>query len=65
MENFIQTMFIHSINLMKTKTWKWPEYWTMQQKQDFLTQSLTYAEHNELFEQCNIIKKIQTKISKT
>ena len=60
LENFMMKLFVESIDLMGTNDWEWPDSWNTFKKLQFLKQSLNYAEKNELYEQCIIIKKIQS-----
>ena len=54
-KNFIDKLFIDSINIMKTDKWEWPNKWSDDRKEKFLDDSLSYAEKNEFYEQCAII----------
>jgi hypothetical protein len=63
-ENFINKLLIESINHMKTGDWEWPESWDTERKHRFLNQCLTYAEQNEFYEQCAIIRDVQKTINK-
>ena len=63
-ENFIDKLLITSINHMKTNSWEWPNDWDMERKQRFLTQCLQYAERNEFYEQCAIIRDVETKLNR-
>ena len=57
--NYVTQLFIRSINHMKTDDWVWPEHWDMEHKHKFLSESLKYAEEQELYEQCAIIRDVQ------
>lgn len=57
--NFIDKLFIESINLMSSEKWKWPAGWDTAKKNIFLSQSLSYAEKNEFYEQCSIIRDVK------
>ena len=61
-ENFIDKLLVTSINHMKTAEWSWPGHWDNDRKQRFLEQCLLYAEKNELYEQCAIIRDVQKTI---
>ena len=61
-ENFIDKLLVASINHMKTASWEWPNHWDAPRKQRFLEQCLSYAEKNELYEQCAIIRDVQKTI---
>ena len=63
-ENFINKLLIASINHMTTNDWEWPETWDTDRKLRFLDQCLKYAEQNEFYEQCAIIRDVQKTISK-
>jgi len=63
-ENFIDKLLVASINHMKTNEWEWPESWDLIRKQRFLTQCREYAEQNELYEQCAIIRDVEKEINK-
>jgi hypothetical protein len=54
--NFIERLFIESINVMATDKWEWPEHWDTERRLKFLNESLRFAEARELFEQCAIIR---------
>ncbi len=60
--NFVEALFVRSINHMKTADWEWPERWDTTRKQKFLDESLEYAEELELYEQCAIIRDVQKTI---
>jgi len=61
-ENFIDKLFIDSINIMKTEDWKWPSRWDTNKINKFLNDSLIYAETNEFYEQCSIIRDVKKTI---
>ena len=63
LENFINQLFIDSIDIMKTEEWEWPESWNMTRKIKFLDESLQYAEKRELYEQCAILRDVKKSIS--
>ena len=63
-ENFINRLFIHSINAMTGSEWKWPEAWNHERKLNFLEDSLKYDETKELYEQCSIIRDVKDQIEK-
>ena len=60
--NFVEVLFIRSINHMKTTDWEWPERWDNTRKQKFLDESLEHAKELELYEQCAIIRDVQETI---
>lgn len=60
--NYIQTLFIRSINVMSHDSWTWPSTWGIEEKNNFLQESLEYAEKLELYEQCAIIRDVQETI---
>jgi hypothetical protein len=62
-ENFIDKLLIQSINLMKGDKWSWPDAWDDARKKKFLQQCLTYAEENEFYEQCAIIRDVEKTIT--
>jgi protein-arginine kinase activator protein McsA len=64
LENYIQQVFIGSINIMKTDTWKWPDHWDEHRKLKFLNDSLNYASENEFWEQAAIIRDVKEEIEK-
>lgn len=64
MENFINQLFIESMNAMAGNDWKWPNTWNQEQKLNFLSEALKYGEQNELYEQCSIIKDVKDQIEK-
>ena len=57
--NFIERLFIESINVMSTDQWQWPEQWDRERRIKFLTEALRFAEQRELFEQCVIIRDVK------
>ena len=62
--NFVEQLFIRSINHMKTTDWQWPDNWDTARKNKFLEESLEYATELELYEQCAIIRDVQKTIKK-
>jgi protein-arginine kinase activator protein McsA len=61
-DNFVEQLFIRSINFMKTNNWEWPDAWDTKRQLEFLDDSLQYAEQNELYEQCAIIRDVKETI---
>jgi hypothetical protein len=57
--NFIERLFIESINIMATDKWEWPDQWNHERRLKFLNESLRFAEDRELFEQCVIIRDVK------
>ena len=57
--NFIEQLFIDSINIMATGEWEWPDAWDKSRRMRFLDESLRYAEERELYEQCAIIRDVK------
>jgi protein-arginine kinase activator protein McsA len=47
---------------MNTTKWEWPPKWDDERKVKFLNESLSYAEQNELYEQCAIIRDVKETI---
>jgi hypothetical protein len=62
-ENFINKLLITSINHMKSGSFEWPGSWDDARKKKFLHQCLTYAEENEFYEQCAIIRDVEKTIT--
>jgi hypothetical protein len=58
-QNFIEQLFIDSINIMATGEWEWPDNWDKPRRMRFLNESLHYAEERELYEQCAIIRDVK------
>jgi hypothetical protein len=58
-QNFIEQLFIDSINIMSTGEWEWPDTWDKPRRMRFLDESLRYAEERELYEQCAIIRDVK------
>jgi hypothetical protein len=58
-QNFIEQLFIDSINIMATGEWDWPDAWDKPRRMRFLNESLRYAEERELYEQCAIIRDVK------
>jgi len=63
-KNFIETLFVKSINIMATGKWEWPDQWNDDRKLRFLNDSLNYAKTNEFWEQAAIIRDVTEKINK-
>lgn len=63
-ENFINKLLITSINHMQTEDWIWPAQWDDTRKLSFLKQCMDYAEKNEFYEQCAIIRDVEKTINK-
>ena len=61
-KNFVEELFIRSINHMKTDDWDWPDKWDNVRKHNFLNESLQFAEQQEMYEQCAIIRDVQKTI---
>jgi len=55
-DNYIENIFIESINKMRTSEWSFPRHWDMVRKKAFLENSLMYATKNEYYEQCGVIR---------
>lgn len=62
--NFIERLFIESINIMATNQWDWPDHWDSERRLKFLNESLRFAEDRELFEQCAIIRDVKESLQK-
>jgi len=63
-KNFIDAIFLRSINIMATNKWEWPDTWTNNRKLQFLNDSLNYAKQNEFWEQAAIIRDVKEEIDK-
>ena len=63
-DNFINELLIRSINCMATKDWSWPPNWDSERKLIFLKQCMDFAEKNEFYEQCAIIRDVEKTINK-
>ena len=61
-QNFIEQLFIDSINVMSTGEWELPDAWDKQRRLHFLNESLRYATERELYEQCAIIRDVKESI---
>ena len=61
-ENFIEQLFVDSINVMATNDWEWPAQWDKERRLRFLNESLRYATDRELYEQCAIIRDVKESI---
>ena len=61
-KNFIEELFIDSINVMATGEWEWPEQWDKERRLGFLNESLRYATERELYEQCAIIRDVKESV---
>ena len=61
-KNFIEELFIDSINVMATNDWEWPEQWDKERRLRFLNESLRYATERELYEQCAIIRDVKESV---
>ena len=62
-QNFMQQLFIDSINVMATGEWEWPDTWDKQRRLRFLNESLHYATERELYEQCAIIRDVKEAVN--
>jgi len=62
-QNFMQQLFIDSINVMATGKWEWPDTWDKQRRLRFLNESLQYATERELYEQCAIIRDVKEAVN--
>lgn len=62
-QNFIEQLFIDSINIMATGDWEWPNTWDKQRRLRFLNESLHYATERELYEQCAIIRDVKEAVN--
>jgi hypothetical protein len=60
--NYIEVLFIESIDIMQYDSWDWPSTWGKEKKNEFLSESLEYATELELYEQCAIIRDVQKTI---
>jgi len=63
--NFIERLFVKSIDHMMTSEWQWPPDWDLQRKRIFLKHCLEYAEQREMFEQCIVIRDVGKEIEET
>ena len=61
-QNFIERLFIDSINVMATGEWEWPNSWDKERRLRFLNESLRYATERELYEQCAIIRDVKESV---
>lgn len=61
-QNFIERLFIDSINVMATNEWEWPDHWDKERRLRFLNESLRYATERELYEQCAIIRDVKESV---
>lgn len=61
-QNFIEKLFIDSINVMATGEWEWPDRWDKNRRLNFLEEALRYATDRELYEQCAIIRDVKESI---
>lgn len=61
-ENFIDKLLITSINHMKNDSWEWLSTWDLEKKYRFLNHCMKYAENNEFYEQCAIIRDVEQKL---
>ena len=64
LKNYIEKLFIGSINIMKTNEWEWPAEWESSRKLQFLNEALNYAKQNEFWEQAAIIRDVTETIKK-
>jgi len=61
-QNFIERLFIDSIDVMATGEWEWPDRWDKNRRLNFLNEALRYATEHELYEQCAIIRDVKESI---
>jgi hypothetical protein len=64
LRNYVDKIFIGSINVMRTDEWHWPPAWDTQHKLRFLNDSLNYAKQNEFWEQAAIIRDVTETVKK-
>jgi hypothetical protein len=62
--NFIERLFVESINVMATDKWDWPDHWDTERRVKFINESLRFAEDRELFEQCVILRDVKESLQK-
>jgi hypothetical protein len=62
--NFIERLFVESINIMATDKWDWPDHWDTERRMKFINESLRFAEDRELFEQCVILRDVKESLQK-
>jgi hypothetical protein len=62
--NFIERLFVESINVMATDKWDWPDHWDTERRMKFINESLRFAEDRELFEQCVILRDVKESLQK-
>lgn len=61
-ENYVNKLLIDSINAMSGSVYVWPADWNQSRKLKFLESCLDYAERNEFYEQCAIIRDVKKTI---
>jgi hypothetical protein len=61
-ENFIDKLFVTAINGLCSTKWDWPPGWDIERKRNFLKQCIEYAERQEWYEQCAIIRDVQKEL---
>ena len=62
--NFIERLFVESINIMATDKWDWSDHWDTERRMKFINESLRFAEDRELFEQCVILRDVKESLQK-
>lgn len=62
--NFIERLFVRSIDQMSTNDWQWPPDWDLLRKKSFLKHCLEYAEQREMYEQCVVIRDVANELEK-
>lgn len=60
--NFIERLFVRSIDHMATDQWEWPNEWDDARKKIFLKHCLEYAEQREMYEQCAVIRDVSKEL---
>ena len=61
--NFIERLFVRSIDHMMTSEWQWPPELDYARRKSFLKHCIEYAEQREMYEQCAVIRDVEKELT--
>lgn len=61
-QNFIDKLFVTAIHGLCNQEWQWPKGWDIARKLDFLQACLQFAETQEMYEECVIIRDVEKEV---
>jgi hypothetical protein len=62
-QNYIDRLFLTAIHGLCNVSWEWPQGWDTLRKQHFLQNCLKFAEQQEMYEECAIIRDVQKELN--